>query len=249
MGKLFDQPAGPHPDQPLLVGQTIDPAIGPMLRPTDFALVPCQGLAKDVRCSIIAAGGKRILVGAPAGIGAGYIPGELILPDAVLLFSLDAEGLEGLDEVRNASWAAGRSAKLRVSSVNGVEDVVDGINAAFVLPDAISYVSGGTARGYDRAPLTALPLTPGEIAFDTGDLVVRAVSAGIDRMAFLVSYAGIDVLLAPCVSNLEVEQNWPDRDYSILCSEHSSEQAGTFSAPLTEVILFNGDAIANIGDK
>ena len=71
------------------------------IAPTDFVIAPCAGVTEEAKCAIIAAGGKRVLIGAPAGIGEGMIAGDVTSPDSVILLSLQARAVEGLDELRN----------------------------------------------------------------------------------------------------------------------------------------------------
>lgn len=178
------------------------PGIAPVqpvsLAPTDFAILPCPEPAKGGSCAIIAAGGKRLLVGAPAGIGAGRLPGERALPDAVLLPTLHGGMIEGLDEVRNATWANGRRVPLPVIGMDGTSNVVDGLNAAYVQSDALAYLANGASLGFDAAPLVAREIGSEDIAFDTGDLVVVALDAGPDALGFEVRYGGKRIRLFTC---------------------------------------------------
>lgn len=168
------------------------------LLPTDFAVLPCPGQAAGAPCAIIAAGGKRLLVGAPAGIGPGRAAGETGLPDVVLLPALGSGMIEGLDEVRNRTWAEGRRTPLLVVGMAGTSSIVDGLNDAYVQSDALAYLDKASSIGFDAAPLAALEVGPGDTAFDTGDLRVIALDAGPDALGLEVSYGGAVLRLFTC---------------------------------------------------
>ena len=79
----------------------------PSIAPADFAIVPCSEDA-ETPCLLVLAGGKRLLFGAPAGVSGSLPATDLAHLDGVFLFSLLPQDVEGLDEVRNAGWRAGR---------------------------------------------------------------------------------------------------------------------------------------------
>ena len=154
------------------------------VRPDQFALLPC-GDTRRHACTLVIAGGKRLLFGAPAGAAKSMRPEDLRHLDAVMIFSLAANDLEGLDEVRNASWHAGRSEQLRVIGPMGLEEVVTALNKAYEQADALFVVRNGIPPGgYDAAIITALTASSGQIVFDTGDLTVRRIASG-----YVVEYA------------------------------------------------------------
>jgi len=168
--------------------ETANPDTRPSISPEDFALVPCGPARADRPCVLAVAGGKRILFGAPAGVSATLADADLRQLDAVMLFSLHAVDIEGLDEVRNASWHAGRSEPLLVVGPEGTLGVVEALNAAFEQADALRVVEEGMPPGgYDAAVLVGREVVRGASApvFDTGD--VRVFSS---PMQMAIEYVG-----------------------------------------------------------
>ncbi|MEL7033255.1 MAG: hypothetical protein AAGL97_11850 [Pseudomonadota bacterium] len=148
------------------------------VRPDQFALLPCDPKI-TIPCTLVVAGGKRILFGAPAGVANSLSPDDLKQLDAVAIFSLTALDLQGLDEVRNLSWHAGRSEPLPVIGPAGIEDVVAALNKAFEQADALHVVEHGIpVGGYDAAILTARTAAQDARVFDTGDLTVARSQSG-----------------------------------------------------------------------
>lgn len=144
-----------------------------------FVVLPCGEVVQDRPCALVVAGGKRILFGAPTG-AARFIGGDdLRQLDSVMLFSLFASDMEGLDEVRNASWFAGRSEPLRVVGPNGIVEVSAALDKAFEQSDALHVVENGIPPGgYDAALMRAVAADTGATVFDTGDLKVRRARGG-----------------------------------------------------------------------
>lgn len=177
-----------------------DPLAPIEISPRDFVVLPCGPARADRPCALIAAGGKRILFGAPAGVAATLSPEELRLLDGVVVFSLRAPDIEGLDEVRNETWRAGRDTPLLTIGPRGVSDLVEGFNKAFEQADALRIVEEGIpAGGYDAAILSGRDAEQGQIVFDTGDVQVTAISGG-----FRIVYDGrAEVDLRPCGSDRE----------------------------------------------
>lgn len=177
-----------------------DPPVPAEISPRDFVLLPCGPVQADRPCALIVAGGKRILFGAPAGVAATLSPEELRLLDSVVVFSMRAPDIEGLDEVRNESWRAGRDTPLLTIGPRGVSDLVEGLNKAFEQADALRIVEEGIpAGGYDAAILAGRNALHGQIVFDTGDVQVTAIAGG-----FRVVYdARAEVELRPCGSDRE----------------------------------------------
>ncbi|MEL7546411.1 MAG: hypothetical protein AAGJ84_07155 [Pseudomonadota bacterium] len=167
----------------------------------DFVMVPCAESVAEP-CALAVAGGKRVLFGAPSGADLAFADEDLTQLDAVMLFSLRAKDIEGLDTVRNRSWQAGRRAPLLVIGPDGTSLVVDGLNTAFETPDALFIVDEGMpAGGFDAALLTAsdLPLTGGWItAFDTGDFRIEARDLGAGHGHFRLSYQAEFDLVGSC---------------------------------------------------
>ena len=189
------------------------------LSPTDFAFLPCPAQTGRAACSLLAAGGKRVLIGAPAGIGQGTALGDGTLPDIVLVPDLSASAIEGLDEVRNATWRAGRREKLIIAGGEGIGDVVDGLNAAYTLPDARAFLDNGDGRDFESTLLVARTVSNGDIAFDTGDLVVTVMRGRGNVFGFMVRYLDIEVLVQPCGTDRPVDSDLEAFDHLILCGE------------------------------
>lgn len=149
----------------------------PAISPKDFALVPCGAAWADAPCALAIAGGKRVLFGAPTGTASSLTQEDLRGLDVVMLFSLRARDIEGLGEVRNESWRAGRSQALRVVGPEGTTAMVDALNRVFEQSDALRIVEEGIPKGgYDAAVLEGVewPVdAPDATVFDTGDVSVR----------------------------------------------------------------------------
>lgn len=191
----------------------------PVSDPRAFALIPCAGEAvvageMPAPCILVAAGGKRFLFGAPAGAAASLAREDLRQLDAVVLFSLASADMEGLDEIRRASWVAGRKAQLSVYGPEGVVETVDALNRAHVFGDALS-VLDRRGRGFNDIPLAAqmfaLPHDgEGRVAvLTTGDVTVTARLAAFDTLAFTVRYAldgqSRTAAIWPCVDAVRAE--------------------------------------------
>ena len=156
----------------------------------DFVVLPCGVAQSEAPCAMIVAGGKRILAGAPAGVVASLREIDLKQLDGVLIFSLHAENIEGLDEVRNRSWLLGRSEPLRVVGPAGLDAVVGGLNLTFEQADALFVVENGIPPGgYDAAVLASVEAMRGDVVFDTGDLAIKRTGQGFD-----IQYRGADQL-------------------------------------------------------
>ena len=123
------------------------------IKPTDFALVPCAGHDGARPCVMVRAGGKRVLIGAPGGIAQTLAAHDLARLDSVLLFSLQAEDIEGLGEIRNRSWQAGREHALAVSGPHGTRDMVVAVNKTFEVADARQEAASERGARRVAAPL------------------------------------------------------------------------------------------------
>lgn len=149
------------------------------ISPRDFVVLPCGPTDAEQPCALAVAGGKRIVFGAPAGVGSTVSSEDLRQLDAVILFSLRARDIGGLDELRNESWRAGRSDPLLVIGPTGIDVVVEALNKAYEQSDALRIVEEGIPPGgYDAAVMVARTWSRDQIIFDTGDVRVRAVSGG-----------------------------------------------------------------------
>lgn len=198
----------------------------PEIGPAEFALLPCGPGRAERPCALVVAGGKRVLLGAPAGIADSLVSEDLKYLDAVIILSLRAVDIEGLDEVRNASWQAGRQEPLLVVGPEGTAPVIEAINLAYEQADALRIVEEGMPPGgFDAALLVGEDLRgPGWVmAYDTGDLRIQVQPLGQARMPVQVNYQA-RVSLRPCGS--QAGEDDPGADLTIAC------QAGDLSWPL-----------------
>lgn len=200
-------------------GQGADRPVTPEdIRSADFALLPCAAATETAPCVLAVAGGKRVLFGTPAGLRAGLDSDTLASLDAVLLFSLQAADLEGLDEVRNAGWTAGRETPLAVGGPSGLRDVVAALNKAYEMSDAQIFVESSPRGGFGAALLGVLP-GEGDAkteVFNTGDLVVTKLEAADGRAGYWVDYGGKRAVLQPCGMALAVKFNEADA-FTLAC--------------------------------
>ncbi len=175
-------------------GETVE------IAPSDFALVPCGSNEVDRPCALIVAGGKRILLGAPAGVTGTLVQSDLAQLDGVLLFSLRAGDIEGVDEVRNSSWQAGRAKPLLIVGPRGVEAFSGAINQAYERSDALAHVEAAARGGFDAAVLTPHAVTPGllESVINTGDLQIASTEVSTGHLAYVINYAGRTVIVQAC---------------------------------------------------
>ena len=194
-----------------------------VIEPHQFVLVPCGPVVSDNPCALASVGGKRILFGAPAGVTSEMSLEDLKLLDAVMLFSLRAGDTNGLAEVRNLSWEAGREAPLLVVGPSGVDAFVAGLNQAYEMADALRIVEEGIpSGGYDAALLRALSGAQQNTVFNTGDVVVKHSSAG-----YSVEYLGATrVWLSSCKGDAA------DADYSVLCRPQEGADAWPLERPV-----------------
>ena len=221
---------------------TTAPAPRVSISPEDFVLVPCGPARVDRPCVLAVAGGKRILFGAPAGVSATLADADLRQLDAVMLFSLHAVDIEGLDEVRNASWRAGRSEPLLVVGPEGTVGVVEALNAAFEQADALRVVEEGIPPGgYDAAVLVGREVLRDASApvFDTGDVRVRGGfnwNASGGGLLILEYRTLAEVIMSTCRGTEWDETVLPDvgpPSTRIACSDELSD----LSWPLGETIF------------
>ena len=190
---------------------------------TDFAVLPCSKRSLPGACVHVLAGGKRVVFGAPAGMTLDMTQASLRNTDAVMLLSLRGEDIEGLDEMRNAAWRAGRESSLPVAGPSGTGDFLGLLNRAYEVSDALIYVEDRPAGGFDAALLALLPGDGEQVAtvFDTGDLRISKFETGTDRAFYVVDYVDHTALIAGCGIELpdsvtdgidlvlDCESNWP----------------------------------------
>ncbi|MEO0882384.1 MAG: hypothetical protein AAFY34_06590 [Pseudomonadota bacterium] len=216
------------------------PPLATIIAPRDFALAPCDGAPSEALCVILAAGGKRVLIGAPAGVGDGRLPGEDVFPDAVLLPSLHPRNIEGLDELRYQTWAGGRTAPLSVTGPAGTADFIDGLNTAYTLPDAVAFLdTSADNRDFAAMPLRATDVRSGDTAFDTGDLVLTANAAGRGHMAFRATYGGQSILIIPCGANIRDLGPALDNATIVTCTQDADSLNADMTWPLQTPVFLN----------
>ena len=203
------------------------------VRPDDFALLPCD--VQDERpCTLVIAGGKRLLFGAPAGVARAMRPEDLRQLDGVVLFSLTAPDLEGLDEVRNLSWHAGRREPLLVIGPPGIEEIAAALNKAFEQSDALYVVEHGLPPGgYDAAILVARAAGGNLRLFDTGDLHVTGSSSGF-RIDYRINGAARVAWLRVCGAPDELMLIEPtvERVVTVACDGDVSDFKWPISTPI-----------------
>ena len=194
------------------------------ITPQQFVLLPCGDAGEHHPCALAIAGGKRILFGALGNAVSGLQSDDLRQLDAVFLFSLRSNDIEGLDDIRNRSWDAGRDTPLLVIGPTGTADFVSAINKAYEQADALRIVEDGIPPGgYDAAVLNPLDARAGQTVFNTGDVVVQRVRGG-----YLVAYLEQHrVLLTACSA--------PDRedvDLVVTCAAEGTDVAWPIKAPI-----------------
>lgn len=189
--------AGPDAPEP-------EPPSRPVISPADFALLPCAE-ESGRPCALVLAGGKRLMFGAPAGAGSQADSEDLAGLEALFLFSVHPLDIEGVDEIRNRGWRAGRADALAVAGPDGTGALIDGLNAAYEQPDAISFIEDGPpAGGFDAALLShGGDVTKDALVYDSGDLKVRAGAGVAGRITYNIRYRDLDeawheVVLRPC---------------------------------------------------
>lgn len=218
----------------------------PAIAPSDFVALPCAQ-ESERPCLIVLAGGKRLMFGAPAGAGRGAEAQDLAMLEALFLFSLHPRDVEGVDEVRNRGWRAGRLDPLPVTGPEGTAQLVEGLNFAFEQPDAESFVEEGPpAGGFNAALLEhASDVTGDTLVFDSGDLKVRAVPGGASRVSYRIGYRDLEetwheLVLVPCggapVAAGAYELDAANR-LSIGCEAAEAGDARTIAWPLSEPVF------------
>ncbi len=201
--------------------------------PQEFALLPCAPRHHDA-CTLVVAGGKRILFGVPAGVTQTQNIEDLRQLDAVVVFSLAAQDLEGLDEVRNVSWRAGRSTPLMVIGPPGIEDVVTALNKALEQSDALYVVENGIPPGgYDAAVLTSRPARREMQVFNTGDLQITRTGFGY-RITYRVNGSVTELALQSCGAVDELVLATPNVDQQVIvgCTGDAGDHAWPIADPI-----------------
>ncbi len=215
------------------------------IKPTDFAIVPCGGYDAARPCAMVRAGGKRVLIGAPGGIGQSLATEDFAKLDSVLLFSLQAADIEGLGELRNRSWSAGRETALTVSGPHGTRDMVVAVNKMFEVADVRHAETLGRKSDQKAAmlePVAGERETKAEV-FDTGDLVITHVQNADGLVGYWVDYDGRRAILEPC-GMTQARQFGGEADVTIACDR---EGAPTANWPLTQTLRI--EPRANKPDK
>jgi len=172
----------------------------PVQDPRGLYLLPCGGAPvvpgeRPGQCVLAIAGGKRFLFGAPAGAAMTLSLEDLRYLDAVFLPSLASKDIEGLDELRRASWAAGRQGNLTVYGPEGLGETVILLNEMHKYGDAIATMDDG-ARGFRDLPLGVYAFRLADLTPEAGPLMDRgdvAVFGGARdglRLGFRIVYRG-----------------------------------------------------------
>lgn len=176
------------------------------IAPGDFAVEPCSEVA-NAPCVLVNAGGKTFLFGAPAGLSRTIAEERLANLDGALLFSLLPRDIEGLDEVRNRGWRAGRADALVVAGPEGTGEMLEALNLAYEQPDALSFVDeGAPPGGFDAALLQGgVEILSQALAFDTGDVKVVGIAASGPYITYRIGYRDLagdwhDLVLQPCTA-------------------------------------------------
>jgi len=218
------EPAAPTPE-----------AARPDIQPTQFALLPCPMRGDEqLQCLLLAAGGKRYLLGAPEGALEVMGAENIAYLDGVLLFSLAPEQIEGLDRVRNETWKAGRMEPLYVAGPEGLTEFAEALDAAYQFPDAIAFERSRPEGGFDASLLSPKELgraADGTAVVDTGDLIVRAFEAPGGQYVFHMSYGGRMATAALCGGPEDTahQANLGPVDFAFVCN---TEEAGDVASNL-----------------
>ena len=171
------------------------------VKPGDFALLSCEGAREQDSCIIIAAGGKRVLIGAPISAMTTMPIEQLVSLDGVLLFSLRADDIGGLGAYRQRTWEAGRGEPMVVFGPSGTDKTITGLNVTYEASDAITYLDAAPQGGFNAALLASREADASpSIAFDTGDLAIRASYQRSSDLSYEVTYGGETVVILPCQS-------------------------------------------------
>ncbi|MEQ9315416.1 MAG: hypothetical protein RLN72_06145 [Henriciella sp.] len=213
--------------------------------PGDFAVEPC-GSEANAPCILLHAGGKSFLFGAPAGLSRDIPPDRFVNLDGALLFSLLPRDIEGLDEVRNRGWRAGRADPLIVAGPEGTGELLDALNLAFEQPDALSFVDEGAPRGgFDAALLRGgVEILSRALVFDTGDVKIYGTSGQGPYVTYRIGYLDLsgnwhDLTLQPCAGPQSPPADYggaPQSETLIACSGDS----GDVDWPLTYPVKISG---------
>ncbi|MEM5516566.1 hypothetical protein WNY37_06370 [Henriciella sp. AS95] len=223
------------------IAVSAEPPAEVVISSNDFALVPC-GASQDAACVLVFAGGKGLLFGAPAGLSNGISEDRLASLDSTFLFSLMPRDVEGLDEVRNRGWRAGRADALIVAGPEGVGDMITALNLAFEQPDALSYVEEGAPRGGFNAALlqAGVEVVSEAAAFDSGDLKVSGVSGPGSHLTYRIGYRDLagnwhDLVLKPCSGPEPAAPNYDAEPRSVTVIACDGEDAD-LNWPIRDVI-------------
>ncbi|MGB3625809.1 MAG: hypothetical protein WA989_08270 [Henriciella sp.] len=213
--------------------------------PGDFAVEPCSDETNSP-CALVHAGGKSFLFGAPAGLSGDLTAERLANLDGSLLFSLLPRDIEGLDEVRNRGWRAGRADALVVAGPEGTGEMLEALNLAYEQPDALSFVDEGAPRGgFDAALLQGgVEVLSQALAFDTGDVKVVGLAASGPYITYRIGYRDLsgnwhDLVLRPCTGPEAAAADYESapRSQTVLsCDGEGADMAW----PLTEPVKISG---------
>lgn len=220
--------------------------VRPVVSPGDFVLLPCHAVGAEP-CALVLAGGKTLMFGAPGGAGLHADPRDLADLGALFLFSIHPEDIEGVDEVRNRGWRAGRADPLPVAGPVGTAALVSGLNLAFEQPDAISFVEDGApAGGFDAALLSLVgEVEDAALVYDSGDLKVFAAVLGVSALGYRVEYRDLDetwhaAVMIPCIRAAGAAPDWSDalaETELLIGCERANAPSVDQGWPLTEAVF------------
>jgi hypothetical protein len=150
-------------------------------------------------CLLVEAGGLSFVFGAGDGAAEGMEKQGLMRGDidGVVLGDLKLDAIAGLPALREASFAAGRTAALPVFGPEGIVPVVDGTNlllSAQGAPETAKLVVGkeGEDQGID-----------GKIVFDSGVVTIRGFATASKGRLYRVDFNGKSLIVAGCAADGE----------------------------------------------
>jgi len=119
----------------------------------------------------------------------------------VFLTHFHSDHIAGLPDVNLVSWVQGRREGLRVYGGEGVDEVVDGFNAAYRLDRKYRVAHHGSELLPPAAgPMTAVPFTPGDVVWRDDLLTVTSFPVEhppiTPAVGFRVDYRGRSVVIS-----------------------------------------------------
>lgn len=225
------------------LSRVADRKLSPVQDPRALYVVGCGGQSvvpgeEPGQCVLVVAGGKRFLFGAPAGVAMTLSLEDLRQLDAVFLFSLASKDIEGLDEIRRASWASGRSGELWVYGPEGIGETVLLLDQIHLYGDAMATMDTG-ARGFRDLPLRAFAFRLVDLAqgagplMDVGDVIIEGRPRDGLRVGYRLVYRGPDgesaVAIETCPAPAVGAGALVTRDVAMECGTPISQRITTAS--------------------